>query len=84
MDNILICETLAFSLNTTLHFPDGTTQILPTAELGHILPVTCALGGITKVKFACDNSAYVEGLIEEAKLQEVTQYGANNIVYEII
>lgn len=84
MDNILICETLAFSMCSTLHFPGGETQKVPTAELGSILPVTCNLGGYSIVKFVCDNSSYVEGLISEAKLQEITQYGVNNIVYEIV
>lgn len=84
MDNVLICETLAFSLYSTLHFPDGTTEKVPTAELGGLIPVTCSMGNFSKVKFVCDNTAYIQGLIDEAKLQEAMQYGANNIEYEVM
>lgn len=84
MDNVLICEVTSFALQSTLHFPDGTSHKLPTADLPKYLLSTCKAEGITKVKFACDNSAYVEGLIAESKSNEMTQYGINNIEYEVI
>lgn len=84
MDNTLLCEVTTFSRESTLHFPDGSVQKVPTAELGQLLATTCNLSGINKVRFVCDNKNYLEGLIEESKLQESTLYGINNIEYEVI
>lgn len=84
MDNVVICETMTFSANSIIHFPDGTTQKIPTASLNEFLPPTCTLAGVNKVKFACDNKEYVCGLIDKLMLQEAMLYGVNKIEYEVI
>lgn len=85
MDNdFLICHVGLFSLESIIVFPDGKKQTVPTADLGKLLPVTCKMGGFNTVRFACQNKEYVNGIIDEAKIQECSQYGLTNINYEVL
>lgn len=84
MDKALLCEVSTFSFTSTLHFPDGTSQKIPTNKLAEMLAVTCNMGNYNKIKFICDNTIYIQGIIEETKYHELSQYGLNTIEYEVL
>lgn len=83
-DNVIFCDVVTFAKDATLHFPNGECQKIPVAELGKVLIPTCRLGNYSKVKILCDNASYLKGIVEELKIQEIKEYGYNNIEIEVL